>query len=78
MAAISAARRLFGNGMNKMVIKSMIPVKRALALALALPTAGCVRSGRSRRGGCESTVQGSVDQVATRAQQLLTKIVQKG
>jgi len=63
-----------------MVIKSMAPAKWALALALVLPTAGCVAAAAAAGAGAgiyltsrgaESIVPSSVDQVATRAQQVM-------
>jgi hypothetical protein len=63
-----------------MAIKSMAQARWALALALVLPTAGCVAAAAAAGAGAgiylttrgaESMVEGSIDQVATRAQAVL-------
>jgi len=67
---------------NLMVIKSMTPAKWALALALVLPTTGCVAAAAAAGAGAgiyltsrgaESVVASSVDQVATRARQVMNE-----
>jgi Protein of unknown function (DUF3568) len=58
----------------------MARAKWVLALALALPTAGCVAAAAAAGAGAgiyltsrgaESTVEGTIDQVATRAQAVM-------
>ena len=65
-----------------MAIKSMAPAKWALMLALVLPTAGCVAAAAAAGAGAgiylttrgaESMVEGSIDQVATRAQAVMSE-----
>jgi Protein of unknown function (DUF3568) len=65
-----------------MTIKSMAPAKWALALALALPAAGCVAAAAAAGAGAgiyltsrgaESIVEGSIDQVATRARAVMNE-----
>jgi hypothetical protein len=62
-----------------MANKSMAPAKWALVLALVLPATGCLAAAAAGAGagiyltsrGAESVVQGSVDQVARRAQAVM-------
>jgi hypothetical protein len=64
-----------------MRIKSVTPAKWALAFALMLPAAGCVAAAAAAAGagagvylttrGAESTIDGSIDQVARRAQAVM-------
>jgi uncharacterized protein DUF3568 len=66
-----------------MVNKSMAPAKWALALALVLPTTGCLAAAAAAAGagagvyltsrGAESMVASSVDQVAARARQVMNE-----
>lgn len=65
-----------------MASKSMAPAKWALALALVLPVTGCL-AGAAAAGagagiylttrGAESMVEGSVDQIATRARAVMNE-----
>jgi hypothetical protein len=71
------------DGGNLMVNKSMAPAKWALALALVLPTTGCLAAAAAAGGagagiyltsrGAESLVASPVDQVATRARQVMNE-----
>jgi hypothetical protein len=64
-----------------MRIKSLTPAKWALTFALVLPAAGCVAAAAAAAGagagvylttrGAESTIDGSIDQVASRAQAVM-------
>ena len=63
-----------------MTFKSITPAKWALAIALVLPAAGCVAAAAAAGAGAgiylttrgaESMVDGSIDQVATRAQAVM-------
>jgi hypothetical protein len=63
-----------------MTFKSITPAKWALAIALMLPAAGCVAAAAAAGAGAgiylttrgaESMVDGSIDQVATRAQAVM-------
>jgi hypothetical protein len=65
-----------------MAVKSMAWAKWALALALVLPTAGCVAAAAAAGAGAgiyltsrgaESMVEGSIEQVATRAQAVMVE-----
>lgn len=65
-----------------MGIKSLTSAKWALAIALVLPTAGCLAAAAAAGAGAgiylttrgaESMVDGSVDQVATRAQAVMAE-----
>jgi hypothetical protein len=65
-----------------MGIKSLTSAKWALAFALVLPTAGCLAAAAAAGAGAgiylttrgaESMVDGSVDQVATRAQAVMAE-----
>jgi uncharacterized protein DUF3568 len=67
---------------NLMVNKSMAPAKWALALALVLPTTGCLAAAAAAGAGAgiyltsrgaESMVASSVDQVAARARQVMNE-----
>jgi hypothetical protein len=68
---------------NRMVNKSMAPAKWALALALVLPTTGCLAAAAAAAGagagvyltsrGAESMVASSVDHVASRARQVMNE-----
>lgn len=68
---------------NRMANKSMAPAKWALALALVLPTTGCLAAAAAAAGagagiyltsrGAESMVASSVDQVAARARRVMTE-----
>jgi hypothetical protein len=77
-------RTLFSleHGGNLMVNKSMAPAKWALALALVLPTTGCLAAAAAAGAGAgiyltsrgaESMVASSVDQVASRARQVMNE-----
>jgi hypothetical protein len=65
-----------------MTIKSIAPVKWALAFALILPVTGCVAAAAAAGAGAgiylttrgaESMVDGSIDRVATRAQAVMNE-----
>lgn len=64
-----------------MVNKSIAPARWLVALALALPTTGCLAAAAAGAGagiyltsrGAESLVEGSVDQVATRARAVMNE-----
>jgi uncharacterized protein DUF3568 len=77
-------RTLFSleHGGNLMVNKLMAPAKWALALALVLPTTGCLAAAAAAGAGAgiyltsrgaESMVASSVDQVASRARQVMNE-----
>jgi hypothetical protein len=70
------------DGGNDMAIKSMAPAKWALALALVLPTTACLAAAAAAGAGAgiyltsrgaESTVEGSVDDVAARARAVMNE-----
>jgi hypothetical protein len=65
-----------------MTNKLMAPIRWALALGLALPTAGCVAAAAAAGAGAgiyltsrgaESTVESSVDQVAARVRAVMSE-----
>lgn len=66
-----------------MASRSMTSAKWALALALALPTAGCLAAAAGAAGagagvyltsrGAESMVEGSTDQIASRARAVMNE-----
>jgi hypothetical protein len=62
-----------------MTIKSIVPVRWLVALAVVLPTTGCLAAAAAGAGagiyltsrGAESLVEGSIDQIATRARAVM-------
>jgi hypothetical protein len=63
-----------------MANKSIVPMSWLVALAVTLPTTGCLAAAAAGAGagiyltsrGAESLVQGSIDQIATRARAVMT------
>jgi len=64
-----------------MTIKSIAPMRWAVALALVLPMTGCLAAAAAGAGagiyltsrGAESLVEGSIDQVASRARAVMNE-----
>jgi hypothetical protein len=69
------------HGGNTMTNKSIVPVRWLVALAVVLPMTGCLAAAAAGAGagiyltsrGAESLVEGSIDQIATRARAVMNE-----